>query len=186
VQRAARLALALRPPGFDTEIVTLVTLLQNLGRMVLSYHQADDMRQVRRLMQPAGNAPGEPEQPGMSEQAAGYAVLGANVESMALALARWMGLSSVDESVLQLMRRLAADKPVRTVENDDDVLRALASAANEAIDALALPASMQAAALERVVKRYARALNLNSRDFAAALQASANTAAVEPAIPVGV
>jgi hypothetical protein len=172
-QRAARLALALRPAGFDSEIVTLVTLMQNLGRMVLGYHHADAMRQVRRLMQPAVAQPGEPELPGMSEQAAGYAVLGANIESMAQAVARWMGLGSVDESMLQLMRRLPEDKPVRSVDSDDEVLRALASAANEAVDAMALPPTLQAAALERVAKRYARALNLNPRDFSAAVLASA-------------
>jgi non-specific serine/threonine protein kinase len=183
-QRAARLALALRPAGFDTEIVTLITLMQNLGRLVLGYHHADDMRQVRRLMQPAAEVPGEPELPGMSEQAAGYAVLGANVESMALAVARWMGLGHVDESVLQLMRRLPEDKPVRSVESDDDVLRALASAANEAVDALALPAALQTAALDRVVKRYARALNLNVRDFAAAVQASASSPPVLTTAPL--
>ena len=109
----------------------------------------------------------------MSEQAAGYAVLGANMESMALAVARWMGLGSVDESMLQLMRRLPEDKPVRSVESDDDVLRALASAANEAVDAMALPPALQTPALERVAKRYARALNLNARDFSAAVLASA-------------
>jgi non-specific serine/threonine protein kinase len=183
-QRAARLALALRPAGFDTEIVTLITLMQNLGRLVLGYHHADDMRQVRRLMQPAVDVPGEPELPGMSEQAAGYAVLGADIESMALAVARWMGLGNVDESVLQLMRRLPEDKPVRSVESDDDVLRALASAANEAVDALALPGALQAAALDRVVKRYARVLNLNARDFAAAVHASASSPPVLTTAPL--
>jgi non-specific serine/threonine protein kinase len=176
--------LALRPAGFDSEIVTLVTLMQNLGRMVLGYHHADAMRQVRRLMQPAVGAPGEPELPGMSEQAAGYAVLGASIESMALAVARWMGMGGVDESVLLLMRRLPEDKPVRSVDSDDDVLRALASAANEAVDAMALPPSLQAAALERVAKRYARVLDLNPRDFSAAVLASAGAQSAAASAPL--
>ena len=92
-QRAARLAQALRPAGYDAEMAALVTLLQNLGRLVLQYHYPEEMRQVRRLMQPAPAAePGEADQPGMAEQAAGYAVLGADIDSMALAVARWMGL----------------------------------------------------------------------------------------------
>lgn len=173
-QRAARLAQALRPAGYDAEMAALVTLLQNLGRLVLQYHYPEEMRQVRRLMQPApAAAPGEADQPGMAEQAAGFAVLGADVDSMALAVARWMGLGGADDAVLHLMRRLPLDKPVRTADSDDDVLRALASAANEAVDAVALPPARQAAAIEQVAKRYSRVLEFNARDLTAALHASA-------------
>ncbi len=172
-QRAARLAQALRPPGYDLEVVALVTLLQNLGRLVLHYHCADDMRQVRRLMAPqAAGEPGVPDEPGMSEQAAAFAVLGFDIEGMALAVARWMGLGGNDDAVLLLMRRLSLDKPVRMPENDDQLLRSLGSAANEAVDALALPAERQTAALEHVAKRYARVLEITPRDLTAALQAS--------------
>ena len=97
----------------------------------------------------------------------------------------WMGLgSAADDAVLHLMRRLPLDKPVRNADSDDDVLRALASAANETVDALALPAARQAMAIERVAKRYARVLDVNARDLTAALNASAKTttpAAEQPA-----
>jgi hypothetical protein len=179
-QRAARLAQALRPAGYDLEMVALVTLLQNLGRLVLHYHQSDEMRQLRRLMAPLpAAAPGEPDEPGMSEQAAAFAVLGCDVEGMALAVARWMGLGGSDDSVLKLMRRLPLDKAVRSADNDDDLLRALGSAANEAIDALALPPERHAAAIERVAKRYARVLDLTPRDLMAAVQASASRSSAE-------
>ena len=173
-QHAARLAQALRPAGYDAEMAALVTLLQNLGRLVLQYHQPEEMRQVRRLMLPAAAAePGQADQPGMTEQAAGFAVLGADIDSIAQAVARWMGLGGADDAVLHLMRRLPLDKPVRAAGSDDDMLRALASAANETIDVLALPTARQAAAIERVAKRYARVLDVNARDLMAALQASA-------------
>ncbi len=169
-QRAARLAQALRPPGYDLEMTALVALLQNLGRLVLHYHAADDMRQVRRLMAPLPPAAdGEPEQPGMGEQAAAYAVLGCDIEGIALAVARWMGLGGHDDAVLQLMRRLPQDKAVRVPDSDDAMLRTLASAANEAVDALALPASARAAAMERIARRYARAFDLTPGDLLAAL-----------------
>ena len=74
---------------------------------------------------------------------------------------------------------------MRSADSDDDVLRALASAANEAVDVLALPAARQAAAIERVAKRYARVLEVNARDLTAALQASATApATVEEAAPM--
>jgi eukaryotic-like serine/threonine-protein kinase len=173
-QRAARLAQTLRPPGYDLEMSALVALLQNLGRLVLHYHAADDMRQLRRLTAPLpSTADGQAEEPGMSEQAAAFAVLGCDIEGIALAVARWMGLGGHDDSVLHLMRRLAADKAVRTPDNDDDMLRALGSAANEAVDALALPASRQAAAIERIAKRYARTLDITANDLTTALHDSA-------------
>ena len=108
----------------------------------------------------------------MSEQAAAFAVLGADIEGMGAAVARWWGM---DEAVLHMIRRLPTQLPVRQADSDDDVLRCAASAANEAVDALALPIVQQAAAIERVAQRYARALDVSARDVQAALQASADS-----------
>ena len=181
--RAARVARALRPAGYDAEVVSLVALMQNLGRLVVQYHFADEMRQVHRLMQPA--VPDTPEgapEPGMSEQGAAYAVLGADIEGMGAAVARWWGM---DDAVLHMIRRLPMQVPVRQADSDDDVLRCVASAANEAIDALALPPVQQAAAIERVAQRFARALNLTAKDVHDALLASASTQGVGSEEPVG-
>lgn len=169
-QRAARLAQALRPAGYDAEMVSLVALMQNLGRLVVQYHYPDEMRQVRRLMLPQpGAQDGEPDDPGLSEQAAAFAVLGGDIEAMGLAVARWWGM---DDAVVHMLRRLPLGLPVRTPVGDDDMLRLVASAANEAIDTLALPASRQGAAIERVAQRYARTLELTAKDLITAMQAS--------------
>ena len=170
--RAARLAQSLRPAGYDAEVVALVALMQNLGRLVVQYHFANEMRQVRRLMQPAQDAaPDAAPEPGLSEQAAAYAVIGADLEGMGAAVARWWGM---DEAVLHMIRRLPTQLPVRQADSDDDVLRCAASAANEAVDALALPIAQQAAAIDRVAQRYARSLDLSAKDLHTALQASAS------------
>jgi len=172
--RAARVAQSLRPAGYDAEVVSLVALMQNLGRLVVQYHFADDMRQVRRLMLPApppDDAPEAGPEPGMTEQAAAFAVLGADIEGMGAAVARWWGM---DDAVLHMIRRLPEQLPVRQADSDDDVLRCVASAANETVDALALPAAQQAGAIELVAQRYARALDVTARDIQAALQASAS------------
>ena len=151
-QRAARVARALRPAGYDAEVVSLVTLMQNLGRLVVQYHFADEMRQMRRLMQPeVGEGPNAKPEPGMTELGAAYAVLGTDIEGMGAAVARWWGM---DDAVLHMMRRLPTQAPVRQVDSDDDVLRYVGSAANEAVDALSLPVAQQAAAIERVAQRY--------------------------------
>ncbi len=179
--RAARLAQSLRPAGYDAEVVALVTVMQNLGRLVVQYHFADDMRQVRRLMQPEPAAGSDvaaeqgSEVGAMTESAAAFAVLGANIEGMGAAVARWWGM---DDAVLHMIRRLPLQLPVRQVDSDDDMLRCVASAANEAVDALALPALHQAAAIERVAQRYGRALDVTARDLQTALQASAAGAAL--------
>lgn len=168
VKRAGRVALALRPAGYDGEVVYLITLLQNLGRLVVQYHFADEAVQIRRLMQPApSDRAGEPDEPGMNEESASLAVLGADTEAIGIAVARHWGL---DDSVLPMIRRHSMSAPVRSGDSDDDQLRLSASAANEALDALALPPPQQPQALQRVVQRYGRALEFGLKDLQAALQ----------------
>jgi HD-like signal output (HDOD) protein len=165
-RRAGRVAVSIRPAGYDAEVVYLITLLQNLGRLVVQYHLADEASQIRRLMQPGTPATGEPEEPGMSEQGASMAVLGVDLEAIGSAVARWWGL---DDSVLHMMRRLSTSSGVRHPESDDEHLRITASCANEAVDALALPAQRMLPGLQTVVHRYGRTLNLSLRDLQAAL-----------------
>jgi non-specific serine/threonine protein kinase len=92
-RRAGRVAQALRPPGYDAEVVLLITLLQCLGRLIVAYHFPDELQQIRRLMQAAPPAtPGESADAGMDERAAAYAVLGADIEAIGNAVARHWGL----------------------------------------------------------------------------------------------
>jgi hypothetical protein len=72
--------------------------------------------------------------------------------------------------VLHMIRRFGLGSAVRTLENDDDMLRATASCANELVDALSLPARHNAAALQRVAQRYGRALGMTLRDLQLAAQ----------------
>jgi non-specific serine/threonine protein kinase len=69
-----------------------------------------------------------------------------------------------------MVRRFSLGSAVRTIENDDDMLRATASCANELVDALNLPARHSAAALQRVAQRYGRALGMTLRDLQLAAQ----------------
>lgn len=176
-RRAARVAVAIRPAGYDAEVVYLIALLQNLGRLIVQYHFADEAAQIRRLMQPVPLPDGGGEDPGMSEPVASMAVLGVDVESIGHAVARWWGM---DDSVLRMMRRYDDAALVRKPESDADQLRAAASCANEAVEALLLPAQRASAALNGVAQRYGRALGLSLRDLQAALRQGAATLA-EPA-----
>jgi eukaryotic-like serine/threonine-protein kinase len=179
-KRAGRAAQALRPAGYDAEVVYLVTLLQNLGRLVTAYHFPEETQQILRLMQPSPPLrAGEPEQAGMSEQGASHAVLGTDIEGIGTAVARHWGL---DESVLYLTRRMPLATQPRTVDNDDDLLRAVASCANEAIDAIELPAARRPQALRRVAQRYARALRISFNDLQDALKASRSAAPRKPPV----
>ena len=95
-------------------------------------------------------------------------MLGTDIEALGAAVARHWGL---DATVLHLVRRLPTTAAVRPPDNDDDVLRAVASCANEAVDVLAQPAARQTDALQRLANRYARALGLDLRELTAALAA---------------
>jgi non-specific serine/threonine protein kinase len=167
-KRAGRVAKALQPAGYDGEVVYLVTLLQSLGRLLVHYHFADEAQQIRRLMQPAPSSrAGEPEEPGMNEESAAFAVLGADIETIGAAVARQWGF---DEGVMTMIRRPPLATAVHSGGNDYETLRVVAGCANEAVDALGQPAHRVAVALQRVLQRYGRLLNIGPRELHAALQ----------------
>lgn len=180
-QRAGRVAQALRPAGYDAEVVHLVALLQNLGRLIAAYHFPEELQQIRHLMRPTTPEGAEDaEEAGMSEQAASYAVLGADIEAIGMAVARHWGL---DDTVLHLIRRMPLATMPRAIDNDDDMLRAVASCASEAVDALAQPPPHGPAALRRVAQRYGRALRIGLRDLQDAVAASGAGRGAAPATP---
>ncbi|MEO6407537.1 MAG: HDOD domain-containing protein, partial [Burkholderiaceae bacterium] len=169
VALASRLAQALRPRGYDAELVGIVTLLQNLGRLLLQYHYADESEQIRRLMQPGAQSDGA-ELPGMTEEAASSAVIGVDTESIGVAVARHWGLG---DELLHMVRRLPLATPVRKPDSDADLLRSVASAANETVDATALASGPRAAAaLAQIGQRYARVLQIKPSDLRDALEAA--------------
>ena len=171
VRLAGHTAQALRPAGYDPEVVYLITILQNLGRLMVQYHFPEEAEQVRQLMQSLPPAqPGEPELPGMTEEGAAFAVLGVDIESLGAAVAKHWGLS---DEVLHMVRRLPIGRPVRVADSDGDMLRLAASAANEAVDALTQsPPARVGAALAHVAQRYGRALSITVKDISDGLQAA--------------
>ncbi len=176
VKRAARVAVAIRPAGYDAEVVYILTLLQNLGRLVVQYHLGDEAAQIHRLMAPAPpERAGDAAQPGMSEEAAAFSVIGVDIESIGIAVARRWGL---DDAMLQTMRRLPAQAAMHAPDGDADILRWVASAANDLVELQALPARELAGAVQRLAQRYARGLHFTAKDYQQALQeaAASNTA----------
>lgn len=172
VRLAGFAAQALRPAGYDAEVVYLIVVLQNLGRLLVQYHFPDEAEQIQQLMQPAppppDSEPGAPDLPGMSEEAAAMAVLGVDFDTLRVSVARHWALG---DDVLQMSRRLPVGKSVRTPDDDSEVLRVTASAGNELADAVRLkPPQRAAAAVAHVASRYARVLKLTGRDVRDALQ----------------
>ncbi len=166
VRMAGHLAQALRPAGYDAEVVYLVTVLQNLGRLLLRYHFADEATQIAQLVQPQPGPDGR-ELAGLDEAAAGYAVLGVDVESMSHAVARQWGFS---DEVMYMIRRLPADAAVRRPDGDGDTLRLVAACANETLDVISdLPAEKVGAALAKTAQRYSRVLRIDAKGLLAAL-----------------
>ena len=172
VRLAGHTAQALRPAGYDAQVVYLIAVLQNLGRLMLRYHFADEAEQIEQLMKsgPANREAGLPDQPGLSEEAAAFAVLGIDIESLGAAVARQWGLG---EDVMHMARRLPPEASVRKPDSDAEVLRLTASAANDAVDAASLFSGPRAVvAIGQVAQRYSRALGISARDMTDALQAA--------------
>jgi eukaryotic-like serine/threonine-protein kinase len=182
-KRVGTIARHIRPAGYDEEVVYLVALLQNLGRLVVQYHFPDEATQIERLMQSAPSAETQKEEPGMSAEAASFAVLGVDIEAIGAAVARQMGF---DDDLQQMIRRIPEDGSVHPGGGDAEVLRATASCANEIGDALLLGTSGKGSnrrqeALVRVVQRYARVLAIGMEDVIAAVQAARNPGATAAA-----
>lgn len=166
---AAGTAVRLRPAGYDGEVVYLIALMQNLGRLLVHYHFPDEAAQIRDLMRSTPATADQPAAEGMTEREASYAVLGIDTEAIGLAVAKHWGLT---DDVLHMIRRIPADKAVHA-GTDGDLLRAAGSVGNDAVDALlAGDPTRVGRALGRVVQRYARVLSFTSRDVQDALHAS--------------
>jgi hypothetical protein len=162
VRLAGHVAQALRPAGYDAEAIYLVAVLQNLGRLMLGYHFADEAAQIAELMRPSSGGeppPATPGQPGLDEDAACWAVLGVDLDALAGAVIRHWGLAA---DLQHLIRRLPLDQAVRRPDDDAELLRQIASAANETVDVLfTLPAAKVQDGLARTAGRYARTLKVD-------------------------
>ncbi|WP_431263023.1 serine/threonine protein kinase [Roseateles chitinivorans] len=169
VHRAGQVAQALRPAGYDGEVIYLISLMQNLGRLLVQYHFPDDAQQIRQLQVAPEATEDNPNPRGMNEQSAAYAVLGCDLESLGLAVAKYWGLG---DELQHMMRRQPQEAPVRHADGDTEMLRLTCSLANELVDALALPERKRQAAIELATRRYARALGLGLREIYDALGAS--------------
>lgn len=159
---AARIAQSLRPAGFDAEIVFVVTLLQNLGRLVLQYHFPEQASYVRSVMfrQPerVSDADDRRVDLEMSEETACFAVLGVDMDAITSVAQQHLGL---DADARAICRRMPLGAPVHPSRKDDDLLRFTASCAIEAMDALQWPADRAAADLGQVLHRYGRILKID-------------------------
>ena len=168
VKRAGKMAQTLQPAGYDQEVVYLITALQNLGWLVVQYHFPDEAAQIRRLMQPvAAQKAGEPDEQGMSAEGASFAVLGIDIDALGSAVMHHWGL---DDGVQHMVRRAPPTGPIHTPTSDVDMLRLVASCANDVLDAVALPSRQAVPAVQRVAQRYGRALNIALKDIQDALQ----------------
>ncbi len=172
VRLAGYAAQAMRPAGYDAEVVFLIVVLQSLGRLLVQYHFPDEAEQIDQLMQPstaAAVAGAEPvELPGMTEEVAANAVLGVDFDALRSAVVRQWGLG---EEVVKMIRPLPRDKSVRMPATDIEILRATASAAVELAEAGALtPPARCAAALSQVAARYSRVLKVSVRNLRETLQ----------------
>jgi eukaryotic-like serine/threonine-protein kinase len=168
VRLAGRVAQWLRPAGYDAEVVYLLAMLQSLGRLAVQYHFPEEAAQIRRLMLPAPPVrAGEPEDPGMSEEGASFAVLGVDIDALGAAVARYWGL---DDTVLPMLRRVPLAAPVHHADNDNDLLRLSASCANEVVDSRTVAPHHRLAFLHRVVQRYGRVLGITLQEVQLAAQ----------------
>jgi len=168
VRCAGHVAQALRPRGYDAEVIYIIAVLQNLGRLVIQYHFPEEAEQMAALMRPTQSPDGMagPDHQ-LSEETACFAVLGMDIDTVGVAAIRFLEL---DSETLAICRRLPLRGTVYSTREDAEILRITASCANEAIDALRWPPQRAASELTLVVQRYAKALGLTPQILKSVLQ----------------
>ena len=177
VRLAAHVAQALRPAGYDPEVIYLITVLQNLGRLMVQYHFPEEAEQIRQLTARPDSGPAKTgeaaEPPGLGEAAASFAVLGVDLDEMGAAVAKHWGLGP---ELQQMIHRVPKDQRVRSIQSDVDALCKTASVANDVVDALSqLPSTQAIRALDLIAQRYARALKITLRNVQDAVQSARET-----------
>lgn len=141
-----------------SEEAYLAALMRNLGRLLAEFYLPQEAAQVRERCRPqvppAGAVPDEAE--------ASHEVLGLSYDDLGAGVARSWGLS---ETLLQLMAPPVGPLP-RSLAQDPQRLRWLATAANESADALFFHAPDVAAdRLRALATRYGRALDAGPQDW---------------------
>ena len=159
---AGLLAAELAPAGLDAESALLAAQLQHLGRLLALYHFPEEAEQIELLIQAPTPAPGETTSSGMDEDAAAMAVLGVDLRSIAMALAKHWGM---DETMQTVMRPLPRNRGIFTPHEIPEWIRTVASCANETLAVLALPAPLDAKGLTQVAQRYVKVFGYSADDL---------------------
>jgi HD-like signal output (HDOD) protein len=165
---AGHIARLMAPFSIHDEEAGIAAMSQRLSWLLILYHFPYEASQVQRLMQSAPpTEPGAQATPGMTLEGAASAVLGVNLNDLTAAVLRHWGLH---ERLIQAARPVGLERGVRHLANPDDILRTVASMANEVVNATALQGPKFHAAMQQVQVRYARSLDLGPRECEQALE----------------
>ncbi|HET8871899.1 MAG TPA: HDOD domain-containing protein [Aquabacterium sp.] len=167
--QAARL---LAPFSVHDEEACVAAMSQRLGWLLLLYHFPEESAQINRLMQPGPpQEEGASPTPGMTQEAATAAVLGINLDDLTAAVMKHWGMH---ERLITACRPLSKNTPVRQPHEAPETLRAVASLANELVNAttLKLEPSKIATAVYNACARYARALDVSQKECQMVLEQS--------------
>lgn len=167
---SGHIARLLAPFSISDEEAFVAAISQRLGHLLVRYHFPDEAAQIDRLMMPGPPPdPESPPTPGMNMDAAAGAVLGIDMNELSIAVMRYWGM---DEKLQLAARPLNKTTPVRRPDDGEEMLRAVASLANELTVAVGLEPARHQAQLHHCFTRYARALGLTFKDCQEALETS--------------
>lgn len=165
---SGHLARLLAPFSVHNEEALVAAMAQRLGRVLVQYHFPDDALQIQMLSRPGPPAqPEGPPSPGMPLEAAAAAVLGVDLNELAVSVVRHWGLG---DRLLYAARALSPTLTVRRPVEAQEILRAVASLANELVDAVDMTASRRDLHVQSCHGRYGRALDLGLKECQQALE----------------
>ncbi|MGE5453368.1 MAG: serine/threonine protein kinase [Acidobacteriota bacterium] len=161
---AGHTARLLAPFSVHDEEASIAAMSQRLGWLLILYHFPEEAAQITKLMQPGPPAQeGDAPTPGMTQEAATAAVLGIHLDDLTAAVMKHWGMH---ERLLSACRPLSKNTPVRHPHETAEILRSVASLANELVNAANMKAETAkiVTAIYHASTRYARALDLAPKE----------------------
>jgi len=144
----------------EAEEAFIGAMFQNMGRLLTQFYFPQEAQDVRKLLRYTKTA--------TSEASASHQVLGLSFEDLGIGIAKAWGLP---ESIQKCMRHPVGGPPASLPTDGTERMRWVASASNEIADVLLRYEAQEVAPqLERVARKYAKALGISEKGVSRAVE----------------
>lgn len=140
----------------DREEAFLCAMLQQLGKMLVSYYLHEESQAIDRLCQ----------QKDISEASAAAQILGISYHQLGMSVAAEWGFPG---QIIDSMKPYTSDE-IPSPKNDQEQMKIIARFSNSLGETLQKPLKIQAALLKELTSRYSKSLNISEKSVSELIQ----------------